>query len=97
MTGNAGDAEYANFLKGTTEPILEKPFSLKAVKQVVCVLLDGQDDFGEMSPKGQRLDWWYLQSLGRGCWSGVYQRRRADAERHSCWNCTPVFCGVLPC
>jgi len=41
-------------------------------------------DFGEMSPKGQRLDWRYLQSLGRGCWSGVYQRRRPDAERHSC-------------
>ena len=43
MTGNAGDAEYADFLKGTTEPMLEKPFSLKVVKQVVSVLLDGQE------------------------------------------------------
>ena len=37
MTGNAAD--YAEFLKGTTEPILEKPFNLKVVQQVVRVLL----------------------------------------------------------
>ncbi len=41
MTGNAALAEYAEFLRGTTEPILEKPFNLKVVRQVVSVLLGG--------------------------------------------------------
>lgn len=40
VTGNAGDGEYADFLKGTTEPMLEKPFSTKVVRQVVSVLLN---------------------------------------------------------
>lgn len=37
MTGTA--PEYVEFLKGTTEPILEKPFDLKVLRQVVSVLL----------------------------------------------------------
>ena len=40
MTGTA--PEHVDFLKGTTEPILEKPFNLKVVRQVVSVLLAGQ-------------------------------------------------------
>jgi CheY-like chemotaxis protein len=40
MTGTA--REHVEFLKGTTEPILEKPFDLKVVRQVVSVLLAGQ-------------------------------------------------------
>ena len=37
MTGNA--AEHAEFLRGTTDPILEKPFPLRVVRQMVSVLL----------------------------------------------------------
>jgi CheY-like chemotaxis protein len=37
MTGNA--AEHADFLRGTTDPILEKPFPLRVVRQMVSVLL----------------------------------------------------------
>jgi FixJ family two-component response regulator len=40
MTGHAPG--HAEFLRGTTEPILEKPFSLKVVRKVVRVLLAGQ-------------------------------------------------------
>lgn len=40
MTGHAPG--HAGFLQGTTEPILEKPFNLKIVRQVVSVLLEGQ-------------------------------------------------------
>lgn len=40
MTGHSGQGEYADFLKGTTEPMLEKPFSLAVVRQVVSVLLN---------------------------------------------------------
>ena len=36
MTGNA--AEHAEFLRGTTDPILEKPFPLRVVRQMVSVL-----------------------------------------------------------
>ena len=38
MTGNA--AEHADFLRGTTDPILEKPFPLRVVRQMVSVLLN---------------------------------------------------------
>ena len=38
MTGNA--AEHAEFLRGTTDPILEKPFPLRVVRQMVSVLLN---------------------------------------------------------
>ena len=37
MTGNA--AEHADFLRGTTDPILEKPFALRIVRKMVRVLL----------------------------------------------------------
>ncbi|HEY7435668.1 MAG TPA: response regulator [Methylomirabilota bacterium] len=37
MTGNA--AEHAEFLRGTTDPILEKPFALRVVRTMVRVLL----------------------------------------------------------
>jgi|SRR5580700_9427272 CheY-like chemotaxis protein len=37
MTGNA--AEHAEFLRGTTDPILEKPFPLRVIRQMVSVLL----------------------------------------------------------
>jgi CheY-like chemotaxis protein len=37
MTGNA--AAHAEFLRGTTDPILEKPFRLRVVRQMVSVLL----------------------------------------------------------
>ena len=37
MTGNA--AEHADFLRGTTDPILEKPFPLRVIRQMVSVLL----------------------------------------------------------
>lgn len=37
MTGNA--AEHAAFLQGTTDPILEKPFHLRVIRQMVNVLL----------------------------------------------------------
>jgi CheY-like chemotaxis protein len=40
MTGNAGGGDYADFLRGTTEPMLEKPFSLDVVRRVVSVLLN---------------------------------------------------------
>ena len=40
MTGNAATGEYATFLRGTTEPVLEKPFSLDVVRQMVRVLLN---------------------------------------------------------
>ena len=40
MTGNAGGSDYAAFLRGNTEPVLEKPFSLNVVRQVVNVLLN---------------------------------------------------------
>ena len=42
MTGNVGGGEYAAFLQGTTEPMLEKPFSLDVVRRVVSVLLNEQ-------------------------------------------------------
>ena len=37
MTGNP--AEHAEFLRGTTDPILEKPFALRVVRKMVRVLL----------------------------------------------------------
>lgn len=37
MTGNA--AAHAEFLRGTTDPILEKPFPLRVIRQMVSVLL----------------------------------------------------------
>ena len=37
MTGNA--AEHADFLRGTTDPILEKPFAMRIVRKMVRVLL----------------------------------------------------------
>jgi CheY-like chemotaxis protein len=37
MTGNA--AKHAEFLRGTTDPILEKPFALRVVRKMVRVLL----------------------------------------------------------
>lgn len=40
MTGNAATGEYGTFLRGTTEPVLEKPFSLDVVRQMVRVLLN---------------------------------------------------------
>lgn len=40
MTGNAATGEYATFLRGTTEPMLEKPFSLDVIRQMVRVLLN---------------------------------------------------------
>lgn len=42
MTGNVGGGEYAAFLQGTTEPLLEKPFNLDVVRRVVSVLLHEQ-------------------------------------------------------
>jgi CheY-like chemotaxis protein len=39
MTGHAAGGDYADFLKGTTEPILEKPFKLDVVRNLVNVLL----------------------------------------------------------
>lgn len=40
MTGDAATGEYATFLRGTTEPMLEKPFSLDVVRHMVRVLLN---------------------------------------------------------
>ena len=40
MTGNVRGGDYADFLRGTTEPMLEKPFSLDVVRRVVSVLLN---------------------------------------------------------
>lgn len=40
MTGNVGGGDYAAFLRGTTEPMLEKPFSLDVVRHMVSVLLN---------------------------------------------------------
>ena len=40
MTGHAGSRDYAVFLQGTTEPMLEKPFSLDVVRHLVNVLLN---------------------------------------------------------
>jgi CheY-like chemotaxis protein len=40
MTGIVGGGEYTAFLQGTTEPMLEKPFKLDVVRQVVRVLLN---------------------------------------------------------
>jgi len=37
MTGNP--AKHAEFLRGTTDPILEKPFELRIVRKMVRVLL----------------------------------------------------------
>ena len=37
MTGSP--AEHAEFLRGTTDPILEKPFALRVVRKMVRVLL----------------------------------------------------------
>lgn len=37
MTGSA--AEHTEFLRGTTDPILEKPFPLRVIRQMVSVLL----------------------------------------------------------
>lgn len=42
MTGNTGTADYATFLQGTTEPILEKPFHIDVVRNLVSVLLNEQ-------------------------------------------------------
>ena len=42
MTGNTGTADYATFLRGTTEPILEKPFHIDVVRNLVSVLLNEQ-------------------------------------------------------
>jgi CheY-like chemotaxis protein len=42
MTGDAATGEYATFLRGTTEPMLEKPFSLDVVRHMVSVLLSGR-------------------------------------------------------
>jgi CheY-like chemotaxis protein len=39
MTGSA--AEHLDFLRGTTDPIIEKPFRLRVVRQMVNVLLAG--------------------------------------------------------
>jgi CheY-like chemotaxis protein len=39
MTGDAATGEYATFLRGTTEPMLEKPFNLDVVRHLVSVLL----------------------------------------------------------
>jgi len=47
MTGSA--PEHVEFLRGTTEPILEKPFNLKVVRQVVGVLLEGRGAVGHPS------------------------------------------------
>lgn len=41
MTGHAGGGNYADFLKRTREPILEKPFNVDVVRNVVNVLLRG--------------------------------------------------------
>lgn len=40
MTGDAATGEYATFLRGTTEPMLEKPFNLDVVRHMVRVLLN---------------------------------------------------------
>jgi CheY-like chemotaxis protein len=40
MTGNVGGGDYAAFLQGTTEPMLEKPFNLDVVRHLVNVLLN---------------------------------------------------------
>jgi CheY-like chemotaxis protein len=40
MTGNVGGRDYAAFLQGTTEPMLEKPFNLDVVRHLVNVLLN---------------------------------------------------------
>jgi len=40
MSGNVEGGEYATFLLGTTEPMLEKPFDLDVVRRVVRVLLN---------------------------------------------------------
>ena len=37
MTGNPAD--HAEFLRGTTDPILEKPFTMRVVRKMVRVLL----------------------------------------------------------
>jgi CheY-like chemotaxis protein len=42
MTGNAGGGEHAAFLRETTEPMLEKPFSVDVVRHLVNVLLKGR-------------------------------------------------------
>jgi CheY-like chemotaxis protein len=39
MTGHAAGGGYADFLKGTMEPILEKPFNVDVVRNLVNVLL----------------------------------------------------------
>jgi CheY-like chemotaxis protein len=39
MTGHAGGGDYGEFLKGTTEPMLEKPFNVDVVRNLVNVLL----------------------------------------------------------
>ena len=39
MTGHGDGGAYADFLKGTTEPMLEKPFNLDVVRNLVNVLL----------------------------------------------------------
>jgi two-component system NtrC family sensor kinase len=39
MTGNVGGGAHAAFLRETTEPMLEKPFSLDVVRHLVNVLL----------------------------------------------------------
>jgi CheY-like chemotaxis protein len=39
MTGHADGGAYADFLKGTTGPMLEKPFNLDVVRNLVNVLL----------------------------------------------------------
>ncbi len=42
MTGNAAGGEHAAFLRETTEPMLEKPFSVDVVRHLVNVLLKGR-------------------------------------------------------
>jgi CheY-like chemotaxis protein len=42
MTGHADGGRYADFLKGTTEPMLEKPFKMDVVQHLVNVLLKEQ-------------------------------------------------------
>jgi CheY-like chemotaxis protein len=42
MTGNVGGGNHAAFLRETTEPMLEKPFSVDVVRHLVNVLLKGR-------------------------------------------------------
>jgi CheY-like chemotaxis protein len=42
MTGHVGGGQHAAFLRETTEPMLEKPFSVDVVRHLVNVLLKGR-------------------------------------------------------